>query len=201
MERCDFEQPLNAFVEALRGDISNPYLTATLETKLATGEITGRYLEAIGKDNSYTRLGRLIQRSPISPPSPSDNEDRSKSTRGIDIVARARQMTRDIYIKARLSEFETVREVIYDGIKGMFADPMFITDKKFGHLVSLIEQSKSASVEMHLHFGNAFVQAWDRIPRMALELAIKPGDSIKVSRADSETEMRRARSLSRGMSM
>ncbi len=198
MVKNDFEQPLDAFVESLRSDIANPYLNRDLKVPLATGENATNYLRAIGRENSYTRLAREIHCSPSRPVTPGAGME-PRGPRGIDLVEHAHKMARDMYIRSRLNEFEAVREVIYNGIEKMFADPMVIADKKFGYLVSLVEQTRSASVEMHLHFGNAFVEAWDQIPSMVLELAIKPGESIKVSRDDKETELRRQRS--HGMSI
>lgn len=88
----------------------------------------------------------------------------------------------------------------------MLEHPEFITDRRFGGTVAMMKRMRTANAEMHLHFANAFVHDWDNIPKMVLELAMRPGSNlVKASteeeRALRERERERHRSMSRSMSM
>lgn len=190
MTKIDFDQPLSSFVSSLKSDLSNPYLTDGFITPLVKSGNFRNYLEVVGRENSYTKFARRLERLPVMP---------LDETR--DLVIRAHRLTRTMYVRERLNEFDAVREVICDGLQKMFDNPMFITDARFGYLVAMVEQSKTASEEMHLHFGNAFVHAYDRIPHMVLELSIRANESIKANQDDVNAELKRHRSRSQGMSM
>ncbi len=195
IEDSNIEMPLGEFVGILQTELDDAAFP--MSTPLAHGGGDSPYLKAIGKENSYTKLGAdLLAKLKLQ-----EREFDPDHFRRPLIGRTWRRLTTDV-VASRLEEFEKLREMLFRDIAKMMKDPMFITDVKFGGTVALMEKVKSASPEMHLHFANAFLHAYEQIPAAVLEKVIGPeGLVLKASSKTAEREREGGMQRHRGMSM
>jgi hypothetical protein len=196
---------LSDFVKGLRTEVRSADAQA-FEVLLVRGGSNAMYLAPLGKDNAYSKRGGGLLREATAQLNAFNAEE---FLAGIDADRGSyfRQWHYKNWVDDRLKEFEVLRADLYQDIRKMLEQPMFITDQRFGGTVAMMERMRTANAEMHLHFANAFVHAWDNIPKMVLELALKPGSaelvqaSTEEARVLRERERERERSMTRGMSM
>ncbi|MCV9964885.1 hypothetical protein OIU34_23615 [Pararhizobium sp. BT-229] len=193
----DIEMPLDVFVGIVRNDLARA-ADFPMATPLAHGGGDHHYMEAIGKENSYTRLGADL----LAKLKAQEKEFDADHFRRPFIAKTWRALTTNV-VESRLREFEKLREALFRDIESMMKNPMFITDAKFSGTVALMEKVRSASPEMHFHFANAFHRAYKKIPAMVHEKVFDPvGDAILLKASSREAERERARAMEqeRGMS-
>lgn len=200
----EVSMPLSDFVKGLRTEVKSADAGA-LEVPLVRGGSNAAYLAPLGRDNAYSKRGNNLLREATAQLH-AFNAEEFLAGNDADRRDGLRQWQYTHWVEDRLKEFEDLRRDLYQDIKKMLEHPEFITDRRFGGTVAMMERMRTANAEMHLHFANAFVHAWDNIPKMVLELAMKPGSNlVKASteeeRALRERERERQRSMSRGMSM
>lgn len=199
----EVSMPLSDFVKGIRTEVRSADARA-LEVPLVRGGSNATYLAPLGRDNAYSKRGNSLLREATAQLH-AFNAEEFLAGNDAERGNRLRQWSYTNWVEDRLKEFEVLRGDLYQDIKKMLEHPEFITDKRFGGTVAMMERMRTANAEMHLHFANAFVHAWDNIPKMVLELAMKPGSDDLVRASTEEARMlrerERERSRSRGMSM
>lgn len=196
--------PLVDFVKGLRTEVRSVD-SGTLEVPLVRGGSNATYLAPLGKDNAYSKRGSSLLREATAQLHAFKAKD-FLAGNDTDTRKRLEQWRYAHWVEDRLKDFETLRADLCQDIKKMLEHPEFITDRRFGGTVAMMERMRTANAEMHLHFANAFVHAWDNIPKMVLELAMRPGSNLvnastEEERLLRERERERQRSMSRGISM
>lgn len=192
------EMPLQVFIELVRGDLARAS-DFPMSAPLAHGGGDHPYMEAIGKENSYTRLGADL----LEKLNAQEKQFDASHFRNPIIARTWRALTTEV-VESRLREFEKLRAALFRDIESMMRSPIFITDAKFGGTVALMEKVRSASPEMHLHFANAFHHAYEKIPTLVHQKIFDPAADqilLKASSRDAERDRIRESERRRGMSL